>query len=144
MRTGADRQNVIAYTRRSVENRAKYNPARHTRYRLKFALLLLGDDLILDRGVDGGGNDFLLHQLVLALVGTVLDDGWRRGRRRRLSSARSSSSVAVLMSRSCVAAGFAAGLALLGFGHWRRAGRAWGSGLNRLRETGCHKSSGRA
>ncbi|VTZ49393.1 hypothetical protein MPC4_160043 [Methylocella tundrae] len=37
-------------------------------------LLLLGDDLALDLGVDGGRDDLFLHQLVLALVGPVLDD----------------------------------------------------------------------
>jgi hypothetical protein len=37
--------------------------------------MLLGDDLILDPVVNGLRNDVLLHQLVLALVGAVLDDG---------------------------------------------------------------------
>src|SRR3981081_1224865 len=58
--------------RRSFKNRAKYTLARKT-YPAT-SLLLLVDDLIFDTGVDGGGNDILLHQLVLALVGTVLDD----------------------------------------------------------------------
>src|SRR5262252_3118064 len=36
--------------------------------------LLLGDDVILDLVVGGLGQDLLLHQLVLPLVGAVLDD----------------------------------------------------------------------
>src|SRR5262245_2593716 len=42
-------------------------------------LLLLGDDLILDLVVRGLGNDLLLHQLVLPLVGTAVDDLLRVG-----------------------------------------------------------------
>src|SRR5215831_12033686 len=39
--------------------------------------MLLGDDLVLDRVVDRLRNDLFLHELVLAFIGTVLDD--RRG-----------------------------------------------------------------
>ena len=48
-------------------------PARNMRPAI--SLMLLGDNLILDPVIDGLRNDFLLHELVLALVGTVFDYG---------------------------------------------------------------------
>ena len=37
------------------------------------SLMLLGDDLILDRIIDGLRNDILLREFVLALIGSVFN-----------------------------------------------------------------------
>src|SRR5580692_3972349 len=95
------------------KNRAKYNLARNTY--LASRLLLLGDDLIFDAGVDGGGNDVRGADITDPFQGAQLCLGCgidieelRGGKALRW-------------------------LRLVGLGYRRRAGFARNSGLNRLR-----------
>src|ERR1700730_18167017 len=114
----------------------KYKLARNAY--LATRLLLLGDDLILDAGVDGGRNDILLHQLVLALVGPVLDDV------RGADIADPFQGAQLRLGRGIDIEELRGGrflrwLWLDGLGYWRRTGLVRNSGLNRLRETGLNK-----
>src|ERR1700730_15926041 len=123
----------------SFKSGAKYNLARNTH--LATRLLLLGDDLILYPGIDGGGNNILLDQLVLALVGPVFDDV------RGTDIADPFQGAQFLLGcgidiEELRGGRFLRWLRFVGLGCWRRTGLARNSGLNRLRETGRRKSSG--
>src|ERR1700730_1031090 len=119
----------------------KYTLARNTY--LVTRLLLLGDDLIFDAGVDGGGNDILLHQLILALVGTVLDDVGGADIADPFQGAQLLLGCGIDVEE-LRRGRFLRWLRLVGLGYWRRAGFARNCGLNRLRETGRRKSGGPA
>src|ERR1700730_5839894 len=127
--------------RRSCRSRAKYDLARHTHPAPRH--LLLGDDLLLDSGINGGRNDFLLHQLVLALVGPVLDDVCRADVADSFQGAQ-----LLLACRIDIeelrGGRFFSWLRLVSLGRWRRTGVVRNSWLNRLRETGRRKSGTRA
>src|SRR5580704_17326166 len=118
------------------KNRAKYNLARNTY--LASRLLLLGDDLIFDAGVDGGGNDILLHQFVLALVGTVLDDVGGADIADPFQGAQLLLGCGIDVEE-LRRGRFLRWLWLDGLGCRRRTGIARDGGLNRLRETGRNK-----
>src|SRR3954465_1507524 len=88
--------------------------------------LLLGDDLVLDGAIGVLGNDLLVHEFVLGLVRTALDD--------RLSPSRANLHISAILAKPG-----AVRLACSGFGRgragmkWRAAPgrRAWRRGSSR-------------
>ena len=97
------------------ENAVKDGAARRARS------LLLGDDLVLDLVIDALGNDLLLIELVLALVGPALHD--RHGARR----AYARQSVQLLHRRGIDVEQFRGGSRRSGVGAAGRAGAGVGT-----------------